>query len=62
MKVDWMDAEAMAGLRYGNLSDLYYNLASAYLESEDALDTWLVSGIISSGITMSLMKKPHSGA
>ena len=62
MKVDWMDAEAIAGLRYDNLSDLYYNLANAYLESEDALDTWLVSGIIASGITMSLMKKPHDGA
>ena len=62
MQVDWMDAEAIAGLRYGNLSDLYYNLANAYLDSEDALDAWLVSGIIASGITMSLMKKPLNGA
>ena len=62
MTVDWMDAEAIAGLRYGNLSDLYYNLTNAYLESEDALDTWLVSGIIASGITASLLKKPHDGA
>ena len=59
MTVDWMDAEAIAGLRYGNLSDLYYNLTNTYLESEDALDAWLISGIIASGITMSLMKKPR---
>ena len=62
MQVDWMDAEVIAGLRYGNLSDLYYNLANVYLESEDALDAWLVSGIIASGITISLMKKPLNGA
>lgn len=59
MTTNWMDAEAIAGLRYGNLSDLYYNLAIVYLESEDALDTWLISGIIASGITMSLLKKPR---
>lgn len=62
MQINWMDAEAIASLRYGNLSDLYYNLASAYLETEDALDIWLTSGIIASGITMSLMKKPRNGA
>lgn len=62
MQVGWMDAEAIAGLRYGNLSDFYYNLASVYLESEDALDAWLVSGIIASSITMSIMKKPRNGA
>lgn len=59
MQTNWMDAEAIAGLRYGNLSDLYYNLANAYLESEDALDTWLISGVIASGITASLLKKPR---
>ena len=59
MTLNWMDAEAIAGLRYGNLSDLYYNLANVYLESEEALDTWLVSGIIASGITESLLKKPR---
>ena len=59
MQINWMDAEAIAGLRYSNLSDLYYNLANAYLESEEALDTWLVSGIVASGITMSLLKKPQ---
>lgn len=59
MNINWMDAEAIAGLRYGNISDLYYNLANFYLESEGALDTWLVSGIIASGITMSLLKKPQ---
>lgn len=62
MQVDWMDAEAIAGLRYSNLSDLYYNLANAYLESEDAIDAWLVSGIIASGITISPLKKPRNGA
>ena len=59
MTINWMDAEAIAGLRYGNLSDLYYNLANAYLESEESLDTLLISGIIASGITMSLLKKPQ---
>ena len=58
MQINWMDAEAIAGLRYGNLSNLYYNLANTYLESEEALDTWLISGIIASGITISLLKKP----
>ena len=62
MTLNWMDAEAIAGLRYGNLSDLYYNLANVYLESEEALDAWLVSGIIASGITMSLLKSPNKGA
>lgn len=56
MQVDWMDAEAIAGLRYSNLSDLYFQLANVYLESEEALDTWLISGIIASGITQALIK------
>lgn len=62
MTIDWMDAEAIAGLRYGSLSGLHFELANVYLESEEALDTWLISGIIASGITQSLIKKPRKGA
>jgi hypothetical protein len=60
--IDWKDAEAIAGLRYGNLSDFYFNLVGVYLASDEAIDTWLVSGIIANGITQALIKKPRKGA
>ena len=54
MQVDWMDAEAIAGLRYKNLDDKHYEKCRNYLNSELAVDCWVISGMIACAICDSL--------
>lgn len=53
----FLDAEAIAALRYKNLDDKHYDKCCDYLKSELAVNCWVVSGMIACAICDSLNEK-----